>query len=138
MASIAQPRRATLYRMVMDQHVCPYGLKARDLLRRQGFTVEDHWLTSREATDKFKAEHEVRTTPQTFINGERIGGYDDLRRYFGKAVSDPKATTYKPVVALFGMTALMALATSQAVYGTPFTVPPPSGSSASAWPCSPF
>jgi hypothetical protein len=34
MTSTAQPRHATLYRMVMDQHVCPYGLKARDLLRR--------------------------------------------------------------------------------------------------------
>jgi len=122
MASTAQPRQATLYRMVMDQHVCPYGLKAKDLLRRQGFTVEDKWLTTREATDAFKAEHGVKTTPQTFIDGERIGGYDDLRRYFGKAVDDPKAATYKPVVALFGMTALMALAASAATYGAPFTM----------------
>ena len=41
--------KATLYRMVMDKHVCPYGLKAKDLLRRQGFSIEDKWLTSREA-----------------------------------------------------------------------------------------
>src|SRR4051812_23430800 len=122
MASTAQPRRVTLYRMVMDKHVCPYGLKAKDLLRRQGFTVEDKWLTTREATDAFKAEHGVKTTPQTFINGERIGGYDDLRRHVGEAVADPKATTYKPVIALFSMTALMALAVSYAAYGTPFTV----------------
>ena len=115
-------RSATLYRMVMDKHVCPYGLKAKDLLRRQGFKVEDKWLTTREATDAFKAEHGVTSTPQTLINGERIGGYDDLRRYFGKTVADPKATTYKPVVALFGMTALIALAVSYAAYGTPFTI----------------
>src|SRR5215211_3733878 len=121
-AAAAQPRRATLYRMVMDEHVCPYGLKAKDLLRRQGYTVEDKWLTSREATDAFKAEHGVKTTPQTFINGQRVGGYDDLRHYFGKTVADPKTTTYKPVVALFSMTALMALAASYAVFGTPFTV----------------
>ncbi len=31
-----RPKRATLYRMVMPQHVCPYGLKAKDLLERQG------------------------------------------------------------------------------------------------------
>src|SRR5829696_3000606 len=99
MSATAQPRSATLYRTVMDTHVCPYGLKAKDLLRRQGFEVEDKWLTSREATDAFKAKHGVQTTPQTFINGERIGGYDDLRRYLGKAVADPKAVTYKPVVA---------------------------------------
>jgi glutaredoxin len=121
MTSPAQPRHATLYRMVMDKHVCPYGLKAKDLLRRQGFTVEDKWLTSRGATDAFKEQHGVRTTPQTFINGERVGGYDDLRRFFGKSVADPKATTYKPVAALFAMTALMALGTSYAVYGSPFT-----------------
>jgi glutaredoxin len=115
-------RRATLYRMVMDNHVCPYGLKARDLLRRQGYEVEDRWLTTREATDAFKAEHGVKTTPQVFIDGARIGGYDDLRRHFGKAVADPKATTYRPVVALFVMAALTALAMSHAAFGTPFTI----------------
>ena len=121
MASAA-PRTATLYRMVMDTHVCPYGLKARDLLRRQGYQVEDHALRTRDETDAFKAEHGVKTTPQVFIGGERVGGYDDLRRFFGKRVVDPKATTYRPVVALFAMTALMALAASQAVYATPFTL----------------
>ena len=122
MNKISEPRHATLYRMVMDKHVCPYGLKAKDLLRREGYTVDDRWLTTREATDAFKAEHGVQTTPQTFIAGERIGGYDDVRRHLGKAVADPKATTYRPVAALFAMTALMALAASHAAYGTPFTL----------------
>ena len=115
------PRTATLYRMVMDEHTCPYGLKAKDLLRRQGFQVDDRWLTTREETEVFKAEHGVKTTPQTFIDGERIGGYDDLRRHFGK-MRDPKAVTYRPVVALFAITALMALATSHAAYGSIFTI----------------
>jgi len=107
--------------MVMDKHICPYGLKAKDLLRRQGFEVEDKWLISRDATDAFKAGYGVNTTPQVFIEGERVGGYDDLRRHFGKTVADPKATTYRPVIALFGMTSLMALAASYAVFGTSFT-----------------
>lgn len=115
-------RRATVYRMVMEKHVCPFGLKTKDLLEREGYTVDDHWLTTREETDAFKAEYGVKTTPQTFINGERVGGYDDLRRHLGKAVKDPKATSYAPVVAVFAMTALMALAASYAVYGTPLTV----------------
>ena len=114
------PRKATLYRMVMP-HSCPYGLKAKDLLRRQGYAVDDRWLRTREETDAFKAEHGVKTTPQVFIGGERVGGYDDLRRFFGKSVADPKATSYRPVAALFVMTALMAMAASQAVYATPFT-----------------
>ena len=121
-AAISSPRRATLYRMVMDTHVCPYGLKAKDLLRREGFSVDDRWLTTREQTDAFKAEHDVRTTPQTFVEGERVGGYDDLRRFLGKTVADPRAVTYTPVLALFAMTALTALAVSHAVYGTAFTL----------------
>ena len=119
---MTETKTATLYRMVMPGHVCPYGLKAKDLLERQGYTVEDHWLRSRAETDAFKAGHDVKTTPQTFIRGERIGGYDDLRRFFGKRVAAPGATSYKPVIAVFAMTALMALAVSFAAFGTPFTV----------------
>ena len=115
------PRTATLHRMVMPSHTCPYGLKALHLLRREGYEVDDRWLTTREATDAFKAEHDVKTTPQVFIDGRRIGGYDDRRRHFGKRVAEPGATSYRPVVALFAMTLLMALAASVAVHATPFT-----------------
>jgi len=115
-------RKAVLYRMVMPQHTCPYGLKAKDLLEREGFEVEDHFLTTRDETDRFKAEHQVKSTPQTFINGERVGGFDDLQRHFGKAANDPNATSYTPVIAVFSMTALMALAASDAAYGTPLSL----------------
>lgn len=117
-----EPRTAVLYRMVMPGHTCPYGLKARHLLRSRGYTVEDHHLATREETDRFKAQHGVGTTPQTFIGGERIGGYDDLRRFFGLKVADPAATTYRPVIALFTMTALMAAAAGYAVDGTVLTL----------------
>jgi glutaredoxin len=116
------PRTAVLYRMVMPKHICPYGLKSKHLLRSKGFAVEDHWLETREETDAFKARHGVKTTPQTFIDGVRIGGYDDLRRHFGLKVRDPQATTYTPVIVLFVATALMALAASHAAFGSPFTV----------------
>ncbi|MDB5699079.1 MAG: glutaredoxin family protein [Alphaproteobacteria bacterium] len=114
--------KAALHRMVMPGHTCPYGIKAKHLLRRSGYDVDDHWLTSRAETDSFKAEHGVATTPQIFIGGQRIGGYDDLRRFLGRRVADPKATSYRPVIALFAMTALMALAASYAVSGDAFTV----------------
>lgn len=120
--SNTEAKTATLYRMVMQKHTCPYGLKAKDLLHRQGYTVDDKWLTNREQVDTFKTEHNVKTTPQTFINGKRIGGYDDLRRYFGKKVRDSKETTYRPVLTLFIITALMALATSYAFFSTVFTL----------------
>lgn len=113
-------RTATVYRMVMPEHTCPYGLKTIDLLKRQGFTVEDHHLTTRDETDAFKAEHGVATTPQTFINGQRIGGYDDLRAYFGKAPASKKdgETSYEPVIALFGIAFLLAMALTWYAAGT--------------------
>lgn len=115
-------KRATLYRMVMPGHICPYGVKAKWLLERHGYQVDDRWLTTRGETDSFKAEHGVKTTPQTFIDGARVGGYDDLRGFFGTPVRDPAATSYRPVIALFTMTALMALAASFTVEGAALTV----------------
>ena len=105
-------KQATLYRMVMDKHVCPFGLKSLDLLKREGYEVEDKWLTSREQTDAFKDKHDVETTPQTFINETRIGGYDALRQHFGKKVKAKDETSYQPVLAVFGVAVLLALAIS--------------------------
>jgi glutaredoxin len=103
--------------MVLPNHVCPWGLKARDLLRRSGYHVEDHHLTTRAEVDAFKAKHDVRTTPQVFIGAERLGGYDDLLRFLGKRVQDPNATTHRPVLVLFALTALSAMAATYAVSG---------------------
>ena len=102
--------RAVLYRMDTPEHTCPYGLKSKDLLERQGYAVEDHILASRAEADAFKAEHGVETTPQTWIDGERIGGYDDLAVHFGKKDPDADGTTYRPVIALFSVAALLAVA----------------------------
>jgi glutaredoxin len=119
---MSEAKRATLYRMVMPEHVCPYGLKSKWLLESHGYSVDDHLLRTRAETDAFKAEHGVTTTPQTFVYGKRIGGNDDVRRFFGKHVAAAGETSYRPVAALFAMTALMALAASEAVAGSPFTM----------------
>lgn len=118
----AAAKSAELHRMVMPDHICPFGLKARHLLKSKDYEVEDHLLTTRAQTDAFKNQHQVKTTPQVFIDGQRIGGYDDLRRYFGLKVAEAGATSYRPVIALFAMTALMALAASQVVFGNPLTM----------------
>ena len=120
--SDAQTRTATVYRMATPEHLCPFGLKTVDLLKRRGFEVDDNLLTTRAAQDEFKAAHDVKTTPQTFIDGRRIGGYDDLRRYFGLEVADPNAVSYRPVIVVFATAALMAMAVGWAVFGTPWTV----------------
>lgn len=113
---------ADLYRMVMEDHVCPYGLKAKDLLEREGYKVTDHWLETREDTDAFQRKFDVETTPQIFIGDERIGGYDALREHLGKSVNEEGDETYLPVIAIFSVALLMALAFSWAVYGSVLTV----------------
>lgn len=113
---------AHLHRMVMQQHVCPYGIKARWWLERQGYMVVDHPLTTRQEVDAFKAAHGVATTPQVFIDGQRIGGYTDLRAHFGRPLPAAGATSYIPVMAVFAAAAALALAVSQFVYGSALTI----------------
>lgn len=103
-------KTASLYRMDMPGHLCPFGLKSKSLLERRGYSVDDNLLTNRADVDAFQSAHGVKTTPQAFIEGERIGGYTDLRKHFGLTVLGKDETTYTPVVAIFGAAALMALA----------------------------
>lgn len=104
------PQQAQLYRMVMPQHICPFGIKSKDLLKRKGFEVDDHLLKSHAETETLKTKLGVDTTPQTFIDGKRIGGYSDLRRYFGLSDIDNQKISYTPVIAVFVIALLMAVA----------------------------
>jgi glutaredoxin 3 len=74
-------RTATLYRMKLPDHECPFGLLALRMLKDAGFAVDDRLLTSREQVEAFKAEQGVATTPIIFIDGERIDGSEELARY---------------------------------------------------------
>ncbi|WP_394192826.1 MauE/DoxX family redox-associated membrane protein [Pseudoalteromonas atlantica] len=101
-------KSAILYRMVTDEHICPFGLKSKDLLARNGYDVDDRHLTNRTQTDDFKHQHDVKTTPQTFIDDKRIGGYDDLRDFFNLPKAGQQGTTYTPVLAIFAVTLLLS------------------------------
>lgn len=115
-------KQAKLYRMVMKDHLCPYGLKSKDLLEREGYNVEDHHLKTREETDSFQEKYNVDTTPQAWIDGKHVGGYEALREYFGKEVKDSDEVSYQPVIAIFTVSFLMALAMSWVAYDSLFTV----------------
>lgn len=78
---MASQQSAVLFRMVLPDHTCPFGLRAKELLERAGFAVDDRILASREETDAFEAEQDVDTTPQIFVDGKRIGGCDDLEAW---------------------------------------------------------
>ena len=82
---MAESKEATLYRMVLPDHTCPFGVLAKELLEQAGFKVEDNVLRTRDEVDAFEEEQGVETTPQVFIDGERIGGSDDLKRYLARS-----------------------------------------------------
>lgn len=106
-------KRATVYRMVSEEHLCPFGIKSKDLLARRGFAIDDKRLTSRRAVNAFKRAQGVETTPQIFIGGERIGGYEQLRAYLGLDPIDD-GVRYTPVIVIFSFAVLAIVALSLA------------------------
>ena len=82
---MSENRSATLYRMVLPEHVCPFGVRAKELLDNAGYEVDDRQLSTREDVDGLKEELGVATTPQVFIAGERIGGSSELEAYLERS-----------------------------------------------------
>jgi glutaredoxin 3 len=70
-----------LYRMVLPDHTCPFGVRAKSMLEQKGVDFEERILSSRDEVEAFKEEHGVPTTPQLFVNGERIGGSREIEAY---------------------------------------------------------
>jgi glutaredoxin len=64
--------------MKLPEHECPYGLRAKQLLEDASIDFEERLLTSRDEVDAFQDELGVDTTPQVFVDGERIGGSEEL------------------------------------------------------------
>lgn len=107
-------QKATIYRMVTPDHLCPWGIKAWDLLKRNGYDVDDQHLESMEENKRFKEEHDVDETPQIYIEGKQIGGYDQLREHLGLEPDPKEGETYRPIIAIFAVTLGMAVTTSWA------------------------
>ena len=78
---MTQSREAIVYRMVLPDHTCPYGVRAKRLLEEAAYEVDDRILGSRDEVDAFLDAEGVSTTPQVFIAGERIGGCTELEAY---------------------------------------------------------
>ena len=56
-------KKADIYRMVTPDHLCPWGIKALDLLKRNGFEVNDHHLETMDANQQYKEDNDVDETP---------------------------------------------------------------------------
>ena len=78
-------RTATLTRMVLPDHECPYGVRAKAMLEQAGFTIDEHILSTRAEVDAFKQKHGLATTPLIEIDGKAIGGSDALAEWLAAA-----------------------------------------------------
>jgi len=110
-------KKAKIVRMVTPDHLCPWGIKAKDLLERNRYEIEDQHLESMDANKTYKEKHGYDETPQIFIDDKHIGGYEDLRSHLGMDPEEAEGKTYVPVIAIFSVTFLMAITTGYALTG---------------------
>jgi glutaredoxin 3 len=87
-------KRATLYRMVLPDHVCPFGERAKAMLEEAGYDVDDRLLTSREEVDAFKDEHALATTPLIVIDDQPIPGSEALAVFLHDQSAEPAPTRH--------------------------------------------
>ena len=65
--------------VVYSKTVCPYCVQAKQYLTRHGIEYIEKNLDDDEERQAFYANYPgVRSVPQIFVDGERIGGYQEL------------------------------------------------------------
>lgn len=70
--------------IIWSKYYCPYCDQAKALLKQKGIPFEerkigDGW-TKEELLESVPS---ARTVPQIIINGQTIGGYNELKAYLG-------------------------------------------------------
>jgi len=70
---------------ILTREGCPFCAKAKDLLRRLGYDYAEIPLAHRIRSRVVGAIAGAQTVPQVFINGQCIGGWEDLERWSSKA-----------------------------------------------------
>ena len=81
-------RTATLHRVVLPDHICPFGVHAKAMLEDAGYKVDDQQLTTRAEVDAFKEQEGVPTTPVTFIDDTRYATSEALAEFLEAAPAD--------------------------------------------------
>ena len=69
--------------IIWSKSGCPFCVMAEKLLQKKGYGIEERKLEfgwNREQL--LEAVPGARTVPQIFLDGEYIGGYDDLVKHF--------------------------------------------------------
>ena len=61
---------------------CPYCVAAKNWLKQKGYAYEEVLMEDENERKKFYESigNGVRTVPQIYVDGERIGGYSELTK----------------------------------------------------------
>jgi len=71
---------------VWSKNQCPYCVMAKNLLRSNGVEYEERNISEGPWTKEqlLEAVPHASTMPQIILDGNLIGGYDQLNKYFDK------------------------------------------------------
>ena len=72
---------------VFSREGCPYCARAKGLLHDAGIAFEELVLNRDFSESTIRAVSGKSTVPQVFINGEPIGGSEDLERYLDRSMA---------------------------------------------------
>ncbi len=76
--------------VIYTTRICPYCVRAKQLLQRKGVAYEEVDVSNDYATRMQLVERtKQRTVPQIFINDQHIGGCDDLYALERQGALDP-------------------------------------------------
>jgi len=70
---------------VFSREGCPYCVRAKGMLHDAGIQFEELVLNRDFSESTIRAVAGVSSVPQVFINGDHIGGSEDLERYLNKS-----------------------------------------------------
>jgi len=86
MLSLAMLAEVVIYRTPY----CPYCVRAAMLLKAKGVPFREVDVSDDpEARERLLNQTGSRTVPQIFINGEPVGGYDDIAKLDRRGALDP-------------------------------------------------
>jgi glutaredoxin len=73
--------------IVWSKTSCPYCVQAKTLLTQKGYEIEERLIGNGYTKEQLlESVPMARTVPQIFLEGEYIGGYEDLVKHFEKNI----------------------------------------------------
>ena len=75
--------------IVWSKVTCPYCDMAKTLLKNKGIVFEERMIGMGWTREQLlESIPQARTVPQIILNGEHIGGYEQLKAHFNKGKNE--------------------------------------------------